>query len=107
MELLMKNSISRFSTLSRGVSTLLFGCLVFISCKMDNKKSNGGIIINTNLTDTTASALLLERANSYLQTNFDSVYHYALQAQVSAKQAGYVKGVVRARAVVRGVIHSV
>jgi two-component sensor histidine kinase/tetratricopeptide (TPR) repeat protein len=99
MELLMNTSIFRFNCLGKGIPSLLIGCLFFVSCTADNKPGDGGQIRNTSLADTTAAARLLDRANSYLQTNFDSVYYYALQAQASALQAGYIKGVVRARAV--------
>jgi len=95
MRLLMSKSIFRTSGIGRIIIFPSLLLVIFSSCT--NKKQKAGEPSES--TDTTTSARLLEKANSFIQTNFDSVYHYALQAGASARQAGYVKGVVRAGAV--------
>ncbi|HEV7780063.1 MAG TPA: histidine kinase dimerization/phosphoacceptor domain -containing protein [Chitinophagaceae bacterium] len=71
--------------------------LFLVACKNTGNKDAAPIIPTQAGKDTATVAALLKKANSFLQSDFDSLRYYAAQALDIAKSIGFTEGVGRAR----------
>lgn len=73
--------------------------LLLYSCQQAAEKPTPAVAAVYTIKDTSAISSLIKKANSYTQTNFDSMRYYAVQAEEIARAIPFPEGIGRARGI--------
>lgn len=73
--------------------------LLLYSCQQAAEKPTPPVAAVYTIKDTAAISSLIKKANSYTQTNFDSMRYYSLQAEEIARAIPFPEGIGRARGI--------
>ena len=82
--------------LFRYILTRGFFLLFFVACRNTNPANKEPVTAPLLQQDTAAVSALIKKANSFTQTNFDSLQHYAKQAYDIAIAIQFPEGMARA-----------